>query len=161
MTPRPMSPRSDIVLRRACLQDASEITGLVRAAYGKWVARIGRAPLPMTIDQARAIAEHEVWVAEAEGGVIAGVLDLALADDHVMVENIAVHPVHQGKGLGMRLLAQAEVRAQEAGLRTIRLYTHEKMTENVAYYRTLGFSVSERRKLDGFRRVFMEKTVAL
>ena len=39
-------PASNIEIRPAVLKDAAGIRALTRAAYAKWVALIGREPLP-------------------------------------------------------------------------------------------------------------------
>jgi ribosomal protein S18 acetylase RimI-like enzyme len=98
------------------------------------------------------------WVAEADGA-IAGVLVLEVLDDHLLVENVAVDPRLQGRGVGRALLAFAEERAAELGLSELRLYTHVKMTENQALYARLGYREVERRAEKGFARVFMSKRI--
>jgi hypothetical protein len=44
-----------------------------------------------------------------------------------------------------------------AGFDSIHLYTHEKMTENLALYARIGYIEYERRAENGFSRVFMRK----
>jgi ribosomal protein S18 acetylase RimI-like enzyme len=80
-------------------------------------------------------------------------------DGAMFIENVAVRPGHQGHGLGRRLLTFAEDRAKATGMREVRLYTNELMTENIAYYRRLGYEEVERRLDGGFRRVFMKKVL--
>jgi hypothetical protein len=41
------------------LEDAARIRDLTRAAYPKWIAAIGREPLPMQADYQRAVVEHK------------------------------------------------------------------------------------------------------
>jgi ribosomal protein S18 acetylase RimI-like enzyme len=78
-------------------------------------------------------------------------------EDHMFVDNVAVAPGHQGRGLGRRLVLFAEERAREVGLSEIRLYTNEKMHENLAFYGKLGFEETDRGLDGGYRRVFMRK----
>lgn len=56
--------------------------------------------------------------------------------------------------------ADAEEQAMDAGKPTVRLYTHVTMTENVAFYTRRGF-VETHREPDGFRRIFMSKSLAV
>ncbi|MNV98692.1 hypothetical protein D3C71_1939720 [compost metagenome] len=51
----------------------------------------------------------------------------------------------------------AETFAREAGLASVRLYTQEKMTENIAIYLRYGYVESHRAEELGLRRVFMRK----
>jgi N-acetylglutamate synthase-like GNAT family acetyltransferase len=144
------------ILRQATGADRDAIRRLVEAAYGMYVERIGKRPAPMDADYAALIAAGRVTVAESEGRVV-GILVLVPAEDHLLVENVAVDPSAQGSGLGRRLMAYAEGEARALGLSELRLYTNEKMVENLAWYPRLGYTETERRVDGGFARVFFEK----
>ena len=120
--------------------------------------RIGLRPAPMDADYEAIVSERRAWVAD-DGGRLAGVLVLEPGDDHVLIENVAVEPELQGRGVGRALLAFAEARAAELGVGELRLYTHVKMTENQRLYARLGYSEVERRAEKGFARVFMSKRI--
>jgi GNAT superfamily N-acetyltransferase len=143
-------------LRKAEPQDVAAIRVVAAAAYEPYVARIGRPPAPLTADYAGAVGRGEVWVAVTDG-VIAGLLVLIPAPDHLLLENIAVLPAAQGTGVGSRLLALAEDQSRALGLREIRLYTNAKMTENLAYYPRHGYVETHRGEGDGFSRVYFAK----
>ena len=132
------------------------VRDLVRMAYSKYVERIGKEPAPMLEDYDALIRAGEVWVWD-EGGEVLGVLVIRPAYDHLFVDNVAVAPGHQGRGLGRELLAFAEERAEREGLPEVRLYTNEKMHENLALYAKLGFEKIGRSLDGGYRRVFMRK----
>jgi ribosomal protein S18 acetylase RimI-like enzyme len=133
---------------------------LARAAYQKYVARIGRQPAPMTADYAQAVAGGHSWVAEHAGQVVA-ILVLEPAADHLLVDNVAVAPDRQGSGLGLALLHLAEQQARQAGLPEVRLYTNESMTENLAFYARRGYRETHRATDGAFHRVFLSKSVTL
>ena len=135
------------------------VRDLVRMAYSKYVERIGAGSLPMREDYEALIRAGEVWVWD-EGGEVLGVLVMRPADDHLFVDNVAVAPGHQGRGLGRELLAFAEERAEREGLPEVRLYTNEKMHENLAVYARLGFEETGRGVDGGYRRVFMRKRLS-
>jgi ribosomal protein S18 acetylase RimI-like enzyme len=78
----------------------------------------------------------------------------------MFIENVAVHPDYQRRGLGRRLMAFAEQEARMAGVDEMQLYTNEAMQENIALYQHLGYEEMERREHEGFRRVFMRKRLA-
>ena len=80
-----------------------------------------------------------------------------MTDEGFAVENVAVHPEHQGRGLGRALLELAEAEARRAGFDSLYLYTHEKMSENLALYAGIGYVEYERRSEKGLTRVFMRK----
>ena len=52
----------------------------------------------------------------------------------VWIENVAVHPDHQHRGIGRRLVAFAEQRARAAHVLEVRLYTNERMVENICVF---------------------------
>jgi len=143
-------------IRPARRGEHAPIAACVNAAYAKYVPRIGREPAPMLADYAALIAEGAVFVV-ADGAAVRGVLVLRPAADHLLVENVAVRPADQGRGLGRRLMGFAEAEARRRGLPELRLYTHELMTGNLAFYPRLGYEETGRRTEDGYRRVFFRK----
>ena len=132
---------------------------IVLAAYQKYVDRIGRRPGPMDSDYEALVSQGRTWVAEVDGEAV-GILVLQEATDHLVVENVAVTPGAQRRGIGERLLDHADEQARRAGLTEVRLYTHEAMTENLAYYPRRGFGETHRETQDGFSRVFLTKVLA-
>jgi GNAT superfamily N-acetyltransferase len=147
-----------LILRPAQAADAAGLRALAAAAYEGYVNRIGRVPAPMTADYATAVRNGQVWVA-AEDGEVIGLLVLVARPDHLMLENIAVLPAAQGRGIGARLLVLAEDRARQLQLGEIRLYTNEAMTENLSYYPRHGYVETHRAEQDGFRRVFFSRSL--
>jgi GNAT superfamily N-acetyltransferase len=143
------------MIRPAGAADRGAVEQIVRDAYAIYVPRIGKRPGPMLDDYAARIAAGETWVLD-ENGII-GVLVLIRQPDHLLLDNIAVAPTHQGQGLGRRLLAFAEAEARRRGYSALRLYTHELMHENLVLYRAEGWHEYARARQAGYDRVFMEK----
>jgi ribosomal protein S18 acetylase RimI-like enzyme len=146
------------IRRVAVPGDREAVERLVEAAYGGYVERIGRRPAPMDADYAALIAAGRVTVAERDG-TVAGILVLVPMGDHLLVENVAVDPEAQHSGIGRRLMAHAEAEARALGLAELRLYTNEKMVENIEWYPRLGYRETERRAESGFARVFFAKLI--
>jgi len=113
----------------------------------------------MTTDYATITIARSAWVAE-QGGYLVGLLVLEPAEDHLLVDNVAVAPDARGLGVGSRLLRLAEEQAHARGLPEVRLYTNEAMTENLDYYPRRGYRETHRCTQDGYRRVFFTKPVA-
>jgi ribosomal protein S18 acetylase RimI-like enzyme len=145
-------------LRRALSADVPSLVKVANAAYGRYVARIGRPPAPMTADYDRLMEQAEIWVAEDETELV-GMLVLIENPGHLLLDNVAIIPSAQGRGIGAGLLRQAEKRALELGLTEIRLYTNAAMTENLAYYVRHGYVETHRAEQDGFQRVFFSKRI--
>jgi ribosomal protein S18 acetylase RimI-like enzyme len=150
---------NDLALRPATTADVSSLTELVNAAYGHYVDRLGGPPRPMTDDYAQVVQTHRVTVAE-RGGEIVGLIVLALDDTEVTIDNVAVHPAQQGTGVGRALLEHAEEVARREGFRRLHLYTHERMTENLALYGRIGYVEYERRRHGQAEIVHMRKALA-
>jgi N-acetylglutamate synthase-like GNAT family acetyltransferase len=140
--------------RSAVMADAPEVAALVSPAYRHYVERIRILPRPMTDDYAEVIANRRVTVAESHEAIV-GVVVLAVDGEGFLIDNVAVHPSLRGKGRGKTLLEFAE--ALSAGFDSIYLYTHEKMTENLALYSRLGHVEYDRRSQGDFSLIYMRK----
>ncbi|ALG08797.1 GNAT family N-acetyltransferase [Kibdelosporangium phytohabitans] len=142
-------------------QATSEYRGtveeIVHEAYAKWIEVTGGKPLPMQADYAALIDAGTVWLLDSTDGLI--VLVDEPDDGVLLIENVAVRPAAQGKGLGRQLLAFAEEQARHRGLTAVRLYTNEKMTSNIALYLAFGYRETSREVRDGRHVVHMRKDV--
>ena len=147
------------MIRPAEPADGAAVEIVVAAAYAKYTERIGKPPGPMLDDYAALIAAGAVSVWIEPDGTITALIVLLPKPDHLLLDNIAVHPDRQGQGLGRRLIAFAEAEAQRRGHVELRLYTHATMTENIVLYRRLGFVETGRGQQAGYDRVFMTKPI--
>ena len=143
-------------IRPARPDDAGALRDIVERAYSRYIERIGRRPAPMDDDYVAKIGDGHVEVA-VEGGNPVGLIVLVPQADHLLVENVAVDPAFQRGGVGRALLAHAEQRAAQRGLREIRLYTNAAMTENLSLYPRLGYRETDRDTEHGFQRVYFSK----
>ena len=145
------------MIRRAEPEDRETVEAIVREAYSIYIERIGKPPGPMLDDYCALITEGAVSVLEEPGAAIAAILVLLPKPDHLLLDNIVVRPDRQGQGLGGQLIAFAEAEARRLGFAELRLYTHQRMTENIALYTRLGFLETGRGREAGYDRVFMTK----
>ena len=151
-------------LRRAEPADASAIRELSRAAYAKWVPVIGCEPLPMTADYDQAVRRHIIYLHE-ERGELRALIEMVVETGHLVIENIAVRPDQQGKGIGDRLLRHAEVVAASMNIREVQLFTRVAWVSNIAFYSKRGYQEYDRRTIPVPRGggtatvVFMRKTL--
>ena len=137
-------------------EDAAQVTACVLTAYDHYDATIGVRPGPMFDDYAVMIRDHSVWVVRDKGAVIA-VLVLIDKPEMMLLDNIAVHPDYQGRKLGKKLMAFADVEGVRRGYKAIQLYTHELMAENIAIYEKLGYVEFARKHELGLNRVYLKK----
>jgi ribosomal protein S18 acetylase RimI-like enzyme len=156
-TPR-LHASDGLSLRQATPDDAAAIRTLTREAYAKWVALLGREPLPMTADYGEAVKNHRIDLLERNGSLVA-LIELAPKPDHLLIENIAVLPECQGRGLGRMLLSHAERVAAELGRSEIKLYTNKHFAENIALYQRAGYRIDREEPFKGGFTVYMSKIV--
>jgi ribosomal protein S18 acetylase RimI-like enzyme len=153
-----LSEKIEYSLRSATGADAPNVAALVNAAYGRYVERIGMMPRPMTDDYAEVIANQRVTLAQCDDGAIVGVIVLSVEDEGgFLIDNVAVDPSMRGKGIGKSLLEFAEGEALREGFDCINLYTHEKMTENLALYSRIGYVEYDRCSQGDYSLVYMRK----
>jgi GNAT superfamily N-acetyltransferase len=148
-----------MIIRPADAADLPALHRIVAAAYARYTARIGRPPGPLLDDYAARVRRGTVWCGDIDGAV-AGLIVLLAEADHLLVDNVAVDPAWQGRGLGRALLAFAEQEARRTGRAELRLYTNAAMVENIAMYAALGWQETHRGEQDGYQRVFFRKPLA-
>jgi ribosomal protein S18 acetylase RimI-like enzyme len=143
-------------IRRAVAGDAGAVRALTREAYAKWVPLIGREPKPMTADHLHAVQAHLVDLLLV-GDALAALIEMIPHGDHLLIENLAVAPAFQGRGLGRHLMAHAERTAADRGYAVIRLYTNKRFAENLRFYAALGFREEREENFPGGTAVHMAK----
>ena len=143
--------------------DVAEITNLVRAAYARWIPVLGREPRPMVADYAAAVQNRRFDLCR-RGTSLVGLLETEVrtgedSRNHLWIENIAVAPPLQGKGIGRRLLAHAETLARDAGLAEIRLLTNGAFEANVRLYEGVGYRITHSEPFMGGTTLYFSKTI--
>lgn len=145
-------------IRKAAKSDLPEIETCAADAYAMYVERIGRKPAPMVADFATAIKNEQLYVA-LENGQIVGFVVFYSQRDHMHLENVAVSPEFQKRGIGSGLIEFVEQQARAEGYCRLELYTNAKMTENLELYPRLGYQQFDRRYENGFDRVYFGKVL--
>jgi ribosomal protein S18 acetylase RimI-like enzyme len=149
-----------IELRRGTEADTDAIRNLTRAAYAKWIPAIGREPKPMVADYEVAVRSNRFDLLYLDG-MLAALIETIDQGDTVLIENVAVSPDFQRRGLGSRLMHHAEEIARSLGRERISLYTNRRFKGNVELYTRLGYEVDSEEPIDaGMMRTNMSKRVA-
>ena len=94
-----MSKKGSEVLRSGTAADVDDIRACVRAAYLKYVPRIGKEPGPMLANFETQVADGKVTVLETAGRLV-GLIVMFPKAGHLFIENVAVRPNDQGHGYG-------------------------------------------------------------
>ena len=145
-----------VEIRQAVGADEPGVRACVEAAYTPYVERMGKPPAPMLDDYANLIESGVVYVASLDDRLV-GLIVLWPKEDHLYIDNVAVLPQAQGAGVGAALLGFADAQAQRASQNEIRLYTNEKMTENIQYYPKKGYRETHRASDAGYQRVYYSR----
>ncbi len=77
-----------------------------------YVERIGKKPAPMLDDYKTLISDEVVYVATVDDRLV-GLVVFWPNEDHLYVDNIAVLPEEQGKGVGAALLGFVELQLSD------------------------------------------------
>jgi GNAT superfamily N-acetyltransferase len=120
------------------------------------------------------LAEGRLWVTADSADQPSGYVLFKLVDGAAHIEQVSVHPDHQGRGLGRALIDHVESWATDQGLPALTLSTFRSVPWNGPYYARLGFvemqeltpGLVELRAeetafgLDPAERIFMRRLVA-
>ncbi|KZL68535.1 acetyltransferase protein [Colletotrichum incanum] len=150
-------------LSRANSDDVPAIQTMIRAAYSKYIDRIGKEPAPMKADYNELIKTQLVYVLRNDKNrqvVGAIILRHEAAVESLHINNLVVAPAAQGRGYGRVLMRCAEDVARAYRCTNLQLYTNVKMFENLVLYPKMGFIETERKTEDGYERVYFRRELA-
>jgi len=135
----------DIIIRQAAAADLDAVLGLYEAAGLDDPGENDRTAARVLLGRILA-SGGEVLLAEREGRPL-GTLTLYVLPllahqgrPGALVEDVAVHPLAQGEGIGRRLMDEAMRRAREAGCYKLALSSNASRVAAHAFYERLGFT---------------------
>lgn len=132
------------VLRRATAADAPSYRRMdaVLLADGRGEVR-GLEDLDTVEAIAARLVERPTWVVVGTDGEVRGAAGLqrmrVARCRHVSSLFVAVHPAHQRRGHGRRLMERVLAEAREEGIHRLELNVRADNTRALALYRSLGF----------------------
>lgn len=155
-----------IGVRLAGDTDVPALRRLVNAAY-RTLGEMGLNYTGVTQDEEttrKRMRGREVYVLE-EAGVLIGTVTFSVKERdrgrYGYVNQLAVEPSRQRRGLGGRLMDIAEQRARDLGLRSVRLDTAVPAEHLIRWYAALGYREVSRTHWRGktYESVILEKTL--
>lgn len=133
---------TEVVIRRAQAQDASEVASVLRLAFAEFESLYTRegyaATTPNRSTILTRIREGPVWVAVHDVHMV-GTASAVLKETGVYVRGVAVIPAARGFGAGRLLLEEIETFAVENGIVRLFLSTTPFLNQAIRLYETFGF----------------------
>lgn len=133
-----------VAIRAATAEDGPVLQALERAA-GEAFRDVGMADIaehePASVEELAAYAAAgRSWVATRAGNdAVAGYVLVDVVDGNAHVEQVSVHPDHQGRGVGRALLEHVRRWADARSMPAVTLTTFRDVPWNAPLYRHLGF----------------------
>ncbi len=133
------------MIRPARPDDAEDERSVERAAGARF-AEIGMPDIashePMNAEVlTRYARDGRSWVATDGSDRAVGYVVVDVVAGCAHIEQLSVHPEHQGAGLGRALVAEVERWASDSGLSAVTLTTFTDVAWNRPLYEHLGFAV--------------------
>ena len=156
-----MSPSPLIEISRASSDDAPAILDLQRLAYRSEAALYDDWSLPPLKQTLASLIEEIgalVFLKATQEGRVIGSVRASLCAAGCEVGRLIVHPEHQGRGLGRRLMHAIESQCNAA---RYELFTGSRSERNLRLYESLGYRTFRSEAIaPHLTLVFMEKDAA-
>lgn len=137
-----------VVVRPMVAADVDAVLAVQRAAFAIEALRYGDPSLPPLLesrDELLADLGRSRGLVALEGDVVVGSVRVRVDGDSLHIARLSVAPDQQGRGLGARLLAQAEAVAE--GTEAL-LFTGHLSTSNLRLYGRAGYLEQRRVPVD-------------
>jgi GNAT superfamily N-acetyltransferase len=136
---------ADTSIRPLCAGDGDAVRAIERAA-GERFREVGLAFVaehePATLEELAAYASAERgWVATTADDDAIGYVLVDVVDGNAHIEQVSVHPAHQGRGVGGALVDHVHAWAVHTARPAITLTTFRDVEWNRPLYEHLGFVV--------------------
>ncbi len=149
----------EINFAKACSKDLEEILTLQKIAYlseAELIDDYSIPPLQQSLEELKEEFSEMVFFKGVIDDTIVGSVRGCIQDGTCYIGKLIVHPEYQNKGMGTRLLAAVEGYFSEA--HRYDLFTGEKSTKNIYFYKKHGYEKYDKTKIsDKLTLVFMEK----
>jgi ribosomal protein S18 acetylase RimI-like enzyme len=133
---------ADVMIQDAAAADAAEILALQKLAYLSEAALYDDytiPPLTQTLDSMLQDIESQVVLVAVLGDRIVGSVRARQQGDTCYIGRLIVHPDSQNRGIGASLMQAIEARF--AGAQRFELFTGDRSTKNLYFYRKLGYEI--------------------
>jgi predicted N-acetyltransferase YhbS len=153
-----------VLIRPASAEEAQAVVALIHRAFAQYRGKLQpeSSALSETVAMIRsAMASGTVFVAVDTNG-LAGCVSVQRKADFAYAGRLAVDPQARRRGIGRRLMGEAEALARQTGAGRLRVDVRLALIGNRAFFRALGFVEGSHRCHPGFSNptyVELEKTL--
>lgn len=148
-----------MTIHNAEIEDLNKIIQLQRLCYNENARRYNDfniQPLRQTLAEITEEFRNQLFLKVEDSGEIIGSVRGYCTNDTCYIGKLIVHPDHQNRGLGTKLMCEIESRFGEAD--RYELFTGHEDRKNLYLYRKLGYTVfREDRVNDSLTMIFLEK----
>lgn len=150
---------NDIFIQTASKTEAEEILALQKLAYiseAEIINDFSIPPLKQTLEEVLSEFDSQIVLKAVQNSRIIGSVRAFLKENTCCIGKLIVHPDAQNKGIGSRLLLEAEKRFPDAF--RFELFTGEKSEKNLYIYKKHGYQVFKKQQVsDKLTLLFLEK----
>jgi ribosomal protein S18 acetylase RimI-like enzyme len=148
-----------MIIEQAQLKDAAEILALQKLAYldeAVFYDDYTIPPLNQTLEETEAEFKDQLVLKTTLDGKIIGSVRAYMEEGTCFIGKLIVHPDHQNRGIGTRLMYEIENRFGQA--ERYELFTGYRSERNLHLYRKLGYKPFRSQKItDKVTLTFLEK----
>jgi SAM-dependent methyltransferase/ribosomal protein S18 acetylase RimI-like enzyme len=148
-----------MIIEQAKVKDAEEILELQKLAYlseAEIYDDYTIPPLTQTLEEIRDDFNRQLFLKATVDEQIIGSVRAHLEDETCFIGKLIVHPHHQNRGIGTKLMHEIEARFAEA--ERFGLFTGHRSERNLHLYEKLGYRIFRTEPIsDNVKLVYLEK----
>lgn len=136
--------KCDIVILKADYKDLPDILAIQKSAFqeeAKFYNDYQIPPLTQSIDEIQKDYQDHLFLKVIYQGQIVGSVKLREQNSSCWLGRLIVSPEFQNRGIGRKLLAEAE--AQTTTAKELILFTGSQSTKNISLYESVGYKKIE------------------
>lgn len=136
--------KCDIVILKADYKDLPAILAIQKSAFqeeAKFYNDYQIPPLTQSIDEIQKDYQDHLFLKAMSQGQIVGSVKLREQNSSCWLGRLIVSPEFQNRGIGRKLLAEAE--AQITTAKELTLFTGSQSTKNISLYESVGYKKIE------------------